>query len=252
MLFWLFVLVEILLIVFYIAIPIFKIYGIKKGISEVDASIIIGKHFPEVKDKLLNMLQLKNLKQNSDLINASIEQKSNELKPIPFKSAIDFSGNKKYVKYVLIPIAIWLLAYSTGNVTIFNDSLTRVVHYNTAYEAPAPFSFKVLNESLNVIEGAPFSLQVEAMGNTIPEDAIIHFPNGNYYLENIGLGKFQYNFTSVKKSSRFFIEANGVASKEYALNIIATPVITNLKMILKMIFTGELIKNYPTLMLHYL
>ena len=233
LLFWLFVLVEILLIVFYIAIPIFKIYGIKKGISEVDASIIIGKHFPEVKDKLLNMLQLKNLKQNSDLINASIEQKSNELKPIPFKSAIDFSGNKKYVKYVLIPIAIWLLAYSTGNVTIFNDSLTRVVHYNTAYEAPAPFSFKVLNESLNVIEGAPFSLQVETIGNTIPEDAIIHFPNGNYYLENIGLGKFQYNFTSVKKSSRFFIEANGVASKEYALNIIATPVITNLKMILK-------------------
>ncbi len=247
LLFWLFVLVEILLILFYILIPIFKIYGIKKGISEVDASIIIGKHFPEVKDKLLNMLQLKNMQQNSDLINASIAQKSNELKPIPFKNAVDFSGNKKYIKYALIPIAIWLLVYITGNITIFNDSLNRVVHYNTAYEAPAPFSFRVLNESFNVVEGAPFSLQVETVGNTIPEDATIHFSNENYYLENIGLGKFQFNFTSVKKPIHFFIEANGIVSKDYTLNIISTPVITNLKMVLKYpSYTGkrnEVIQN---------
>ena len=247
LLFWLFILVEVLLIVFYIAIPIFKIYGFKRGISDVEASIIIGKHFPEVKDKLLNMLQLKNLNQNSELIKASIEQKSNELNPIPFKSAVNFSGNKKYIKYALIPIAIWLLVYVSGNSTIFNDSFSRVVHYNTAYQAPAPFTFKVLNQNLNVIEGSPFSLQVETIGNTIPEDVIIHFNNENYYFENIGLGKFQYNFTSVKNSIDFNLEANGIVSNNYALNVIATPVITNLKMVLKYPdYTGkrnEIIEN---------
>jgi hypothetical protein len=236
LLFWVFILVELTLIFNYIAVPIFKIYGLKKGISEVEASKIIGKHFPEIKDKLLNMLQLKNMQDNSELIEASIEQKSSEFKLIPFKKAVSFSSNKKYIKYALLPILIWLLVYVTGNVTVFNNSLSRVVHYKTAYQPPAPFEFKVLNNSLNVVEATDFTLQIETIGNTIPEDATINFSNQNQYLENIGLGKFQYSFTNVKKPITFYIEANGVVSKEYSINLIATPVITNLKMVL----------NYPS------
>ena len=99
-----------------------------------------------------------------------------------------------------------------------------------------PFEFKELNESLYVVEENDFTLQIETNGNSIPEDAIIHFNNQNYYLENIGLGKFQYNFSNVKNPINFYIDANGVVSKEYSLNVIATPVITNLKMVL----------NYPS------
>jgi len=235
LLFLLFILVETSLFVFYILIPIFKIWGLKKGINEMDASKIIGNHFPEVKDKLLNMIQLKNIEQNSELIEASIEQKSNELKPIPFKSAIDFSTNKKYVKYALIPVVIWLLVFITGNIGNLNNSFSRVVHYKTQYEPPAPFSFKVLNKSLNVIEGEPFTIQIETVGNVIPEDAKIYFLTENYYLENKGFGKFQYTFSGIKNSLDFVMEANGVVSKVYQLKSIATPVITNLKMVL----------NYP-------
>ena len=234
-LFWLFILVEIGLLVNYILIPIFKLFGLKKGISEMEASKIIGKHFPEVSDKLLNMLQLKNLGHNSDLIEASIEQKSKELQPIPFKGAIDFSANKKYIKFTLVPILIWLLIYVTGNSTFFNESFSRVVHYNTAFEPPAPFSFKVLNESLNVVEGEPFKLQIETIGSTIPEDVKIYFSKGNYYLEKKQLGLFEYNFLRIKEPVVFYIEANGVVSKEYNINMIAAPVITNLKMVV----------NYP-------
>ena len=234
-LFLLFILVETGLFVFYILIPIFKIWGLKKGINEMDASKIIGNHFPEVNDKLLNMIQLKNIEQDSELIEASIEQKSNELKPIAFKSAIDLSTNKKYVKYALIPVVIWMLIFITGNIGNLNNSFSRVVHYQTQYEPPAPFSFKVLNPSLNVIEGEPFTLQIETVGNIIPEDAKIYFLTENYYLENKGFGKFEYTFSGINESLDFVMEANGVVSKVYQLNSIATPVITHLKMVL----------NYP-------
>ncbi|UMB59531.1 hypothetical protein MHL31_10620 [Lutibacter sp. A80] len=235
-LFWLFIVVELALIFKYIAVPIFKIFGLKKGISTIEASKIIGVHFPEIKDKLLNMIQLNEFKHNSELIEASIQQKSNEFKLIPFTKAVNFSSNKKYIKYALLPILIWLLVYVTGNITIFNTSLSRVVHYKTAYQPPAPFQFKVLNTSLDVIEGSDFNLQIQVVGNTIPENATIHFLNQNYYLENIGLGKFQYNFTSVKEPINFYIQATDVISKEYQLNLKATPVITNLKMLI----------NYPS------
>lgn len=234
-LFLLFILVETGLFVFYILIPIFKIWGLKKGINNVDASKIIGNHFPEVKDKLLNMIQLKNFEQHSELIEASIEQKSKALQPIPFKSAIDFSTNKKYIKYALIPVVIWLLVLVTGNLPKLNNSLSRVVHYQTQYELPAPFAFNVLNMSLNVIEGEPFTLQIETVGNVVPEEAKIYFLKENYYLENKGFGKFEYTFAGIKNSLDFVMEANGVVSKVYQLNSIATPVITHLKMVL----------NYP-------
>ncbi len=235
LLFWLFILVEMSLLVKYIFIPIFKIAGFKKGITEFEASKIIGKHFPEVSDKLLNMLQLKNIEQNSELIEASIEQKSCELQPIPFSSAVEFSKNKKFIKYALIPVVIWLLVFITGNSTILNNSFSRVVHYNMEFEPPAPFTFKVLNQSLNVIEGDPFTLKIETVGSAMPEDAKIFFPNENYYLQNNGLGKFEYSFSSIKEPVNFYMEANGIKSNYFRINIIATPVITNLKMVM----------NYP-------
>ena len=235
LLFWIFIAVEIGLFLMYILIPIVKIIGLKRGINELDASKIIGNHFPEVSDKLLNMLQLQREKDYSELIEASIEQKSKEFQPIPFKKAIDFSKNKRLVKYAFIPIIIWLLIYVTGNIPILNDSFSRVVHYNTQFEPPAPFSFKVLNNSFNVVEGKPFTVQIETVGNTIPEDVIIHFLNENYYLENKGFGKFEYTFSSINTSFDFYLRSNEVISKQYQIKSIAIPVITNMQMVL----------NYP-------
>ena len=160
-LFFAFILVELVLLIKFIVIPISKLLGFQKGISFTESSKIIGNHFPEVDDKLLNILQLnENIKQ-SELLIASIEQKSESLQPFIFKKAVNFRSNIKYVKYLSIPLVIWLLVYLSGNISIFNDSLTRVVHYQTAYEPPAPFNFRILNTNLSIIEGKPFELEVE-------------------------------------------------------------------------------------------
>ena len=101
-LFWLFIVVEVFLLVRFIAIPVFKLIGLRKGISLENASRIIGNHFPEVKDKLLNILQLNESNNQSDLLLASINQKAKELQPIPFLKAVDFRKNTKYLKYTIL------------------------------------------------------------------------------------------------------------------------------------------------------
>ena len=234
-LFWLFIIVELVLIITYISIPLVKLSGLKKGITDTQAAKIIGNHFPEISDKLLNIIQLKQIHDGSELIEASIEQKAKQLQPIPFKKAINFNKNKKYIKYALLPILIWLLTLITGNIAILNSSFSRVVHHNTPYEPPAPFLFNIANTSLRVIENQPFTLQVEIIGNTLPEDVIINFNNENYYLENKGFGKFEYTFSNIKESLNFYLEANGVVSKKYTITSIETPIINNLKLVL----------NYP-------
>ena len=138
-LFWIFIGVELSLLYKFIGIPLFQLLGLKKQITQEEASELIGNHFPEVNDKLTNLLQLQKNTEQSELLLASINQKAIDLSPIPFKFAINFTKNSKYLKYVAIPIIIFLLFQFTGNQSVINNSYQRVVNHDIAYVPPAPF-----------------------------------------------------------------------------------------------------------------
>lgn len=74
-LFWLFIAVELFLLAKFILFPAFKLFKLQKGLNYTEASRIIGNHFSEVGDKLLNFLQLSDSKEQSELLLASIDQK---------------------------------------------------------------------------------------------------------------------------------------------------------------------------------
>lgn len=231
-LFWIFIAVELALFIRFIAIPLAKLFKLQKGINYENASTIIGNHFPEVNDKLLNVLQLKQSQLQSDLLLASIEQKSKELKPIPFKLAINFNQNTKYLKYAAIPILIILVSYVSGKMTWFSDSYKRVVNYQTAYEPPAPFQFFVVNNDLKALENKAFKLIITTEGTVSPEDVQITFNDENYYLKSLGSGTFEYTFAQPKFDINFRVFANNVRSKEYTLEVIQTPSLLGFDMIL--------------------
>ena len=61
-------------------LPLLKLFKLRKGISSIDASRIIGSFFPDIADKLTNLLQLNNELHQSNssnyiLVEASIIQK---------------------------------------------------------------------------------------------------------------------------------------------------------------------------------
>ncbi len=232
-LFWVFIGVELALLIKYIVIPAFKLFGLTKGLTTDRASKIIGTHFPEVDDKLLNMLQLHQTNSNTELVLASIDQKAEELQPIPFHKAINFSNNKKYLKYLAIPILIWLFTLFSGHKTKLNDSYVRVVNHQKAYIPPAPFNFEINNNSLDVIEGSSILLQIETKGEVIPEEAKIIFNKEDYFLKNQGTGHFSYQFNHVVKPITFHFEANNVCSQDYTVQPILTPKIQAISLHLK-------------------
>lgn len=232
-LFWLFIVVESILFFRFICFPIFKITGLQKGISFEDASKLIGNHFPEVKDKLLNVLQLKQNNENSDLLLASIEQKSSVLQPISFNKAIDFKKNRKYLKYALIPVLIWFFTFLTGTTSKLSQSFNRVVNHSVAYTPPAPFYFNSTTENLKVIKGKDITVYIQATGDVIPQEAKIHFNNQQYYLENEGNGLFSYTFIEVQEAFSFYTSANTIESNSFNVSVINTPSIQNISLNLK-------------------
>lgn len=232
-LFWLFIIVEIALLIKFIVMPIAKLFKLKKGINYVEASKIIGNHFPEVNDKLLNILQLENNQNQTELLLASIEQKATELKPIPFKLAVNFKDNIKYLKYAAIPVLILLVTFLTDNLNWFSKSYDRVVHYKTAFEPPAPFQFIVDNANLQTVENKDYKLVVKTVGDFVPENVKITYNNESYFLKQTNLNTFEYTFTQPKQAVNFSLSANKVTSKSYTLNIINAPLLLNFNMHLK-------------------
>src|SRR6188768_2911752 len=65
----------------------------KRGLSEQQSAQLIGKLLPNSKDRLLNLVQLASSRNESQLMQASINQKSGELEPISFESLIDINEN---------------------------------------------------------------------------------------------------------------------------------------------------------------
>ena len=120
-LFWMFIVVELFLLLRFILFPIFKLFKLQKGINYDEASKIIGNHFNEVGDKLTNFLQLSQDKNKSELLIASIDQKANSLQPIPFGNAINFGKNTKYLPLAVIPILFFLFFLVSGK----GDMLTQ-------------------------------------------------------------------------------------------------------------------------------
>ena len=231
-LFWAFVFVELALFVRFIAFPLAKLFKLQKGIDYEEASKIIGNHFPQVNDKLLNVIQLNQNQRESELLAASIDQKATELQPIPFKSAVNFKKNAKYLKYAAIPVLVFLLFSVLGGMDIFSSSYTRVVHYDTAFEPPAPFAFIVMNDNLNAVENKPFNLKVRTEGTVIPENASINYNGETYYLQQTAPGFFEYMFQQPVEPIDFSLKANKVTSREYVLDVVKTPSLLNFEMVL--------------------
>ena len=230
LLFWAFVLVELFLLFRFLILPSLKLLGFRGGLSEAQAAKIIGAHFSEVDDKLLNIIQLKNEKEPTELILASIEQKSGEIQLIPFKRAVNFKENRKYLKYLIIPLIIAVFPFLTGNKNLFSGSFDRVVHHRQSFQPPAPFYFKLSNRDLRVIEGKKLELKAEIIGDIIPEEVTVNVDGNTYFMQKESENRFVYVFESVTEPFSFDLRANREVSESFDVTVVRTPIITDFEM----------------------
>ncbi|MFN5182640.1 MAG: DUF4175 family protein [Bacteroidota bacterium] len=247
LLFFLWIFSTLSIFIYYIIIPISKIYRLGKTISHEEAAKIVGRHFSKVEDKLLNYLQLSTGKsdhQSTELWEASINQKIAELKPVPFSSAVDFSDNRKYLKYLIIPVSVVLILLFAAP-SILTESTKRIVNYNQHFEKPAPFQFELLNKKLSALQQDDFKLILKINGNEVPAEVYISLGSNPVKIEKKSLSEFEYTFKNVQEKIPFHFEANGFSSKEFTLEVIPKPTMSNFKV--ELIYPAYLGKPNETL-----
>ena len=227
-----FISINIFLLVRFIVIPLLKLNKLGKHLSLMEASDMIGRIFPEVGDKLKNTLQLNNDKAardiNLELVNASIEQRAENLSIVPFSSAIDLKENKRYLKY-LLPVLLLFIGIGLLSPNWFFDGTKRVVNFNTEFVEPAPFQFSMLSGE-EAIEGENYILQIKLSGDEIPSEVKVYTNKGNYNLRQTSAVTFEHEFVNLNDRLEFYCVANGFESENFEVDLLHKPVIEDLSL----------------------
>ncbi len=202
--------------------PIIHLSGLKKPLSDQSAALQIGQYFPEIGDKLVNTLQLQNLSgTQSDLIEASIRQKSGQLLIVKFSDAIRFNENKKWLKYAIYPLAA-IAAILLFNPSFFTSSSDRIIHFQKNYTY-APFSFILENKSLKAFRNEDFTLKLSLKGEALPTAVYLVQNGSRFKLTRDGNENFSYLFKNLQRDVAFSFDAAGFVSDEYRIKVAERP-----------------------------
>ncbi|GIV26850.1 MAG: ATPase [Bacteroidia bacterium] len=213
-------------LIYFICLPVLKLLKIGKTITYKEAAIIIGKHFPNIQDKLLNALLLEEMAQqhpDNPILFAAIEQKSNELKPIPFTSIISYKNTLQYLKWIIPPAFVTLLIFIFIP-DLFKSSTKRIIKYNQSFYTP-PFTFEIENSKLECLQNDNFDLNVKVKGKIIPDKIYIQLNGNNYIMQKINKDKFSFTIKSPQKNIDFSLKAMDV-EEHYTLKVIPKPTIS--------------------------
>ena len=223
-----------LVFVFFILIPLLKLLRLGKIISYEESAKIIGKFFPEIKDKLLNYLELEKMgsnndSENTDLIEAGINQKIEKLSPINFSKAVDFKSSLKWLKYVL-PIVLIFIAIVIVRPAVIQQPTQRILNYNTTFIKPQPFYINLIDNKLEAIQNSDVNVMFSVTGKSKPENLYISFESStgktnNVFMQKINDTTYGYTFKNIQHSINFYAHADDIKSKSHTIEVFPKPAI---------------------------
>ncbi len=207
--------------------PLLSLYKLGPRLQYEDASVIVGKHFPEIKDKLLNVLQLQQSASNTsslELIQASIEQKAKQISVLPLQQAVNIAKNKKYIPFIAIPIVLFLLGWMILPQSFFNAG-NRLLQPSTNFLKPAPFQFILKNDQLEVPMFGNIELQLLLQGDKLPAQVYCRIGNERIEMNTDTIAKFNLLLSRLTANTSIVFEGGGFESLPYEIKVIEQPII---------------------------
>jgi hypothetical protein len=230
LMFYAFILLNLSLLFWLVVPPLMAYLKLGKTLTHDEAATIIGQHFQDVSDKLLNTLQLKKQADQdtapNSLIEASIDQKIGQLKPVSFPSAINLKENNKYLKWMIAPAGV-ICFLALAAPSILTESTNRLIHHSKYYAPMAPFQFVVLNSSLSAVQGEDVNLDIKITGSKLPADVYVETNGNTFKLDKENLARYHYLFSNLQQNTTFRLSANGFYSAPYEIKVNLKPSILN-------------------------
>ncbi len=210
--------------VFLVLLPLLKMWRIGKTLNYKQASKIIERHFPEIKDTIINALELSADENYADnqLAIAAIEQKIQAIQWIPFTAAVDFKKLLSFGKYAgaLAAVVVVVVLLFPGSIS---QGATRIMRHSQFFEKPAPFQFVLDEKSLVVVKGQDCTVSVEIQGSYVPNSVEILMGGTAFLMQKKSKTEFEYTFKACNNNIPFQFRADEYVSKQYAVQVNPLP-----------------------------
>jgi hypothetical protein len=187
----------------------------------------LGKFFDKPhQDELINILQLQSdgmHKVNSPLLEAAITQKVRQLSSYKFVDFIDHTRHRKTL-YGLILLLALLVFFDYLNPQYIRKPTLRIVNYTFQYPKALPFQFLILNKSLEVVAGEPFTVQVQLIGKNLPSDVYFVSQGSRLKMDKeLESNVFSLTLPPIASPQMFQFEAADNFSEPQTIQIIHRP-----------------------------
>jgi hypothetical protein len=212
-----------------------RVLGFQANASDDELALRVGKHFPNIQDKLLNALQLYRLTAlqsgvSNELALASFGAVGAQARTLDFESILDKTLNKKALMAFASVGVVTLAAFGIFNKAL-PSALYRLLHFNQSFVPPAPFSLAletvVLKQGTattvlpNVLRGENVEIRVRVLGDASKLGDVTlrvrerFMDNGvekgqeqfdAMTLRTDSAGVYRYQIAAIKRSVEFYAE----------------------------------------------
>lgn len=222
--------------VYYFLIPLLKYLNIIRENNHFKTAERIGNHFEEIKDDLINAIQIvtnpESVKNYSlPLIEASFKNVFSRTENIKFDSIISFASARKIFIYLIGIIIISTVLFIS--IPSLNLASFRLIHFNRAFISPPKFLFEVSPGDAKVTKGENISIYVKIVG-IAPKNIYLYtkdFNQTNYELQQLYAdkkGEYHFVFPAVRNSFKYYVHAENINSIKYLISVEDRPVIKTL------------------------
>lgn len=235
-LFFTLILLTISSISYLIILPLLKYFNVFRNRDFYYSANKVGKYFPEIKDDLINALQLvssdnDNSLYSASLLDAAFKNVYERAKPIKFESIVDFSKAKKLSMYFLLSFVFCVLLFVF--VPGLQAASNRLVNFNQEFIPPARFYFEVYPGNDEITKGENVDFVIRVKGE-VPKKVFLLTREESqtsfeeHEIQKDSVGEYKFSIQQLRSSLYYYASAEDIQSEEYQIKVIDRPVIRSL------------------------
>jgi hypothetical protein len=227
------------LVCWRVGVPFLRLLGVVRDEDDLTSAARIGKAFPAVADRLVNILQLQNergdrLRFSVELMNAARSDLEEQLSGLDFVRAVDDARPRRWRRIagsVAVLGALTVLVSPSG----FLGSAYRLVHFGEVFGAPAAFRIVVDPGSREVVKGSDVMIVARIEGAGPSSVTLVTSHPGEQVSEEYLLqpgpdGLLRHEFKALKLTTAYSLRAGDVRTQEFLLTVVDRPLITRLSL----------------------
>jgi hypothetical protein len=215
-----------------IVLPLFSLFFRREDPADDVLAGRIGAHFPEIRDRLVNGLQVfrdgsrRGDGTSPELAAAAVEAAWEQVRPLDFDAAVPRVPRNRLFRFPAICAVAWLagfLLFPTGLI----DASRRLAHPGRRYSKPLPFDAVIRPGSVLVVEGDPLTLSVEGRG-LFPGRVALHMREGGTDRSVELKRPFRYRIPSVRSAFDYYFRLSGFKSAIFEVRLLRRPELRSL------------------------